>query len=100
MNELPPWFDASAKMEGMPDLSVELQRIYDSEINVRISWFWDGGIDVRLGDEVNGFGAEENVRSVLEIIFWLQEAIARFYPNSEYAASLDSEVRERAANRL
>jgi hypothetical protein len=31
-----------------------IQKIYDSEINVRISWLWDGGIDLRLGDEVNG----------------------------------------------
>ena len=28
------------------DLTTELQRIYDSEINIRISWLWDGGIDV------------------------------------------------------
>jgi hypothetical protein len=31
------------------DLAIELQKIYDSEINIRISWLWDGGIDVRLG---------------------------------------------------
>jgi hypothetical protein len=43
-------------------LEDELQRIYDSEINVRISWLWDGGIDVRLGDEMNGYLAEENAR--------------------------------------
>ena len=48
------------------DLAAELQKIYDSEINLRISWLWDGGIDVRLGDEMNGYLAEENVRSVNE----------------------------------
>jgi len=32
------------------DLALELQKIYDSEINIRISWLWDGGIDVMLGD--------------------------------------------------
>ena len=47
----------------MADLADELQKIYDSEINVTISWFWDGGIDVRLGDEMNGFVAEETVKS-------------------------------------
>ena len=41
-------------MADTTDLAVELQKIYDSEINVRISWLWDGGIDVMLGDEVNG----------------------------------------------
>jgi len=50
------------------DFAAELQKIYDSEINVRISWFWDGGIDVRLGDEMNGFLAQESVASINEII--------------------------------
>jgi hypothetical protein len=27
------------------DLGLELQRIYDSEINVRISWLWDGVVE-------------------------------------------------------
>ena len=44
------------------DLASELQKIYDSEINVRISWLWDGGIDIRLGDEMNGFLAERERR--------------------------------------
>ena len=40
---------------GCVDFAAELQKIYDSEINVRISWLWDGGIDVRLGDDMNGY---------------------------------------------
>ena len=39
----------------IPDLSAELQKIYDSESNVRISWLWDGGIDVSLGDDLGGY---------------------------------------------
>ena len=27
-----------------------LDDLYASEINVKISWLWDGGIDVKLGD--------------------------------------------------
>jgi len=54
---------ASLRMHGSLDgkvmLEDELQRIYESEINVRISWLWDGGIDIRLGDEMNGYLAEE-----------------------------------------
>jgi hypothetical protein len=82
------------------DLAEELQRIYDSEINVRISWLWDGGIDVRLGDDVNGYLAEETVQSIAEIVPWLQEAISHFYPVSPYAKSLDPATRERAGHRL
>jgi hypothetical protein len=44
------------------DLAVELQKIHDSEINIRISWFWDGGIDIPLGDDMNGYLAEETLR--------------------------------------
>jgi len=83
----------------MTDLTAELQKIYDSEINVRISWLWDGGIDLWLGDEVNGYVAEETVSAASEIARWLQEAIAHFYPTSTYAASLSPEVRECAAAR-
>ena len=82
------------------NLAAELQKIYDSEINVEIGWLWDGGMDVRLGDRMNGFLAEENVGSVAEIPPWLQEAIAHFYPDSEYARSLEAEARERAARRV
>jgi hypothetical protein len=53
-----------------------------------------------LGDEVNGYLAEETVASTAEIVPWLQEAIAHFYPTSTYARLLSAEVRERAATRL
>src|SRR5215471_5288245 len=82
------------------DFAAELQRIYDSEINVQIGWFWDGGIDVRLGDKMNGYLAEENVNALAEVLPWLQEAIAHFYPDSAYARSLDTEVLERATRRI
>ena len=62
------------------DLATELQKIYDSEINVRITWLWDGGIDVQLGDQVSGFLAQENVGSV--------------------KVSLDPEIRSHAVTRL
>jgi hypothetical protein len=40
--------------------------------------------------------AEANVPLVPDIIPWMQEAIAHFYPDSPYAKSLPTEVRERA----
>jgi hypothetical protein len=83
-----------------PDLAVELQKSYDSDINVRIGWFWDGGIAIRLGDDMNGYLAEETVGTVAEIVPWLQEAIAHFYPKSSYALSLGPELRQRATRRL
>ena len=50
------------------DIAAELQKTYDSEINVEISWLWDGGIDIRIGDRLNGFLAETNVPQVAGIV--------------------------------
>jgi hypothetical protein len=50
----------------MPDtINVEaiLDDLYASEINAEIAWLWDGGIDVRLGDPLNGYEAEGKVSS-------------------------------------
>jgi hypothetical protein len=49
---------------------------------------------------MNGYLAEDNVRSVDEIIPWIQEAIAHFYPESAYARSLSTEIRERASHQV
>jgi len=87
-------------MDTTADLAVELQKIYESEINLQISWFWDSGIDIRLGDRANGYLAEETVSSVAEIVPWLQEAIAHFHPKSAYARSLSPEIRERASRQV
>jgi hypothetical protein len=37
------------------------QRFYDSEINFEVSGSYDAGLDVRLGDAVNGFVAQGKV---------------------------------------
>jgi hypothetical protein len=66
------------------DFGVELQRIYDGEINIRIGWLRNGGIDIRLGDDLNGYLAVETVGTVAKIVPWLPEAIAHFYPESSY----------------
>jgi hypothetical protein len=64
----------------MMDLAVELQKIYDSEINVEIGWLWDGGIEVRLGDKMSGYLTEENLTFTAEILPWFQDVIAHFFP--------------------
>ena len=76
------------------DLAIELQKIYDSEINIEIGCSWDGGIEARLVDKMSGYLAEETLTSTAEIIPWFQEAIAHFFPTSAYASTLDAEVRK------
>ena len=70
----------------MPDrLEQVLTDLYDSAINVDISWMWDGGIDVKLGDAMTGYEAEGTVYSASEIAEWLRENAVRCYPDSEFA---------------
>jgi hypothetical protein len=49
---------------------------------------------------MSGYLAEETLTSTVEIIPWLQEAIAHFFPTSAYASTLDAEVRKRGADRI
>jgi hypothetical protein len=66
-------------------LSTILQELYDSEINVNISTFWDNGWDVKLGDNLNGFAAQNNFRNIDEVADWLVKAAIDAYPESAFA---------------
>lgn len=73
----------------MTGLESELQLIYDSEINVRIESFWDGGWRVAVGDEMNGLHWHDGtLSSVADILPALQSLIKEHFPNSTYAKSL------------
>lgn len=63
-----------------------LTRLYESEINVSIVSFWDGGYEVGLGDRINGFRAENTFWKAEAIAPWLDAQARRHYPKSEYAA--------------
>jgi hypothetical protein len=64
-----------------------LKKLYDSEINWKILTFWDGGVDVWLGDGLNGFKAQTcfEASEMDGIPQWLHEQALKFYPDSEYA---------------
>jgi hypothetical protein len=42
----------------------ELQALYDSEINFTISTFWDVGFTWKLGDDMNGFVADGEAKTM------------------------------------
>lgn len=67
------------------DLVDVMKALYNSEINVSISCFWDGGWDVKLGDKMNGYKAEDNFYRVDEAASWLVNKAKKAYPNSEFA---------------
>lgn len=80
-----------------------LRRLYDSEINIEISSFWDGGYDFRIGDTANGFKQigprnieRTSANSVAEYIYGSTGVVcdmithlafhaAEFYPESDFA---------------
>jgi hypothetical protein len=66
------------------NLEAELQQIYDSEINIEISWIGDGPIAVKLGNEFYGFEAEGTVTEMSDVLPWLQRTIHEHYPESKY----------------
>ena len=72
-------------MDKPMNLEEVLQDLYDSEINVVISWLWDGGIDIGLGDELNGYVADGQVRTVAEAAAWFREQACKHYPDSGFA---------------
>lgn len=62
-----------------------LQKLYDSEINAKIEWFWDGGFEVSLGDPMNGWLDSLNTRDWSEAEGWLRAKAIERYPNSTFA---------------
>jgi len=68
-------------------MEVLFKDLYDSEINVSLSWFWDAGFTVKIGDEVNGFVAQTTVETLLEVQDWLIETVKELYPGSWYVTS-------------
>jgi len=66
----------------------ELQKIYDSEINLSISWEWDGGIVIRIGDEMNGFSEPIGVDKMSEIVPKLREVLKEEAKSSTYVKNL------------
>jgi hypothetical protein len=76
-----------------------LQDLYDSEINVKIGWFWDGGIEIHLGNGIYDvydyetstgtnhelWQATTHVKNMSEAEEWLKNTAIKLYPNSTFA---------------
>ncbi len=59
--------------------------LYASVINASISWLWDGGIDVSIGDDLNGFVTGDQVATLAEAAEWLRASAVQYYPDSVFA---------------
>jgi len=89
-----PYVSQPGNLHG-PDVEAILDDLYASEINVEISWLWDGridvkvgrrrGINVKLGDPLNGFDAKGTVKTMVEAAVWLRDQACQHYADSEFA---------------
>jgi hypothetical protein len=52
-----------------------------------LEWLWDGGIDVKLGDALNGYWAEGKVGTFGTAAEWLRDQVCAIYPDSDFARS-------------
>lgn len=62
-----------------------MQDLYHSEINFSVSTFWDGGFDVKIGDDMNGFVAETTLDRWGMVEPWLKEQALLHFPRSLFA---------------
>lgn len=63
-----------------------LQAIHDSEINFRIECFWDSCWTAYLGDQMNGYAAQEDgLESIHDCLAWLKNKACEIYPDSDFA---------------
>ena len=85
--EIAPWLQQwySLKTEQRPSgtLENELQKTYDSEINITLRT-GDEDLFVALGNDFTGFSAEGKLARVADLIPWFQNAIHQHYPTSKY----------------
>jgi hypothetical protein len=67
------------------ELGQIIEALYESEINCSVFTFWDAGINVRLGDVMNGFIAETDCKTTIEAAEFLDRAAREKFPDSAYA---------------
>ncbi len=86
--EITPWLQHWYRLTPTPQqadasLETELQKIYDSEINITLR-IGGNRILVALGNDFIRLDAKGNPASMAEVLPWLQKAIHKHYPMSQY----------------
>jgi hypothetical protein len=63
----------------------QLKKLHASEINFRIETFWDAGFRWKLGDDVNGYVAEGDAKTLEDAAWLLAGAAREHFPESQFA---------------
>jgi hypothetical protein len=91
-------FSSAERIEPVPstaprrDLQRVIAELHDSELNVGMQTFFDAGVRIWFGDEMNGREAEATLtprqeawRDDASLAHWLHETALRLFPESDYA---------------
>jgi hypothetical protein len=62
-----------------------LDDLYGSEMNWRITTFWDAGYHVEFGDGSNGWRDATNTDTIQEAVDALKTMAIEIYPESDFA---------------
>ena len=66
-----------------------LNALYDSEINISVVSFWDGGWTIKIGDPSNGYVAERNFKELDdECVRWIIKAAQLGWPDSYFTRQI------------
>src|ERR1700730_4090383 len=86
---------ARLRLTNMADLENTLRQLHDSEINAGVQTFYDAGMRIWIGDEINGIRAETTINRThaarlkwpegLTAASWLHKTALRLYLDSKYA---------------
>jgi hypothetical protein len=76
----------------MGTLERTLQELHEAKRAVEISWLWDGGVDVKAGDEERNFGSVAEVRPWLEYWYGLEPDGTSDALETELQKIYDSEI--------
>ena len=69
-----------------------LKALYESEINILIDWMWDSGVQVKIGDRMNGFKEAIIMDADFdEIERWIEAKVKEHYPDSKFAKTYNGQ---------
>ena len=69
-----------------------LKSLYESEINILIDWMWDSGVQVKIGDRMNGFKEVIIMDADFdEIERWIEAKSKEYYPDSKFAKTYNGQ---------
>ena len=82
------------------ELGAIIDALYQSEINCSVETFWDGGLTVKLGDDLNGVVAETECNTSFEAAQFLDRSAGSTFRLRTTPLSIDTKTTKSSYNRV